>query len=273
MLGVCGPVTARAAARVATRGSLRGARARRGLATDIVQHRPSPENPVDGKFEFSKESWIKVETILKKYPPNYKRSAVIPLLYVVQEQCGNWVPLAGMNKIAEVLDMAPIRVYEVATFYTMFNRSPVGKYHLQLCGTTPCQLCGAEEVRGAIEKHLGIHVGETTPDKLFTLAEVECLGACVNAPMMQINNEWFYENLTPQSVVKLLDDLRAGRAVTPGPLNGQSTCAGPQGHKTLLDVDSIKPVSRDLDKVKADYERAKAEAAAKAAAAAAPKAP
>jgi len=110
-------------------------------------------------WDFNAESKEKIKTILTRYPPSYKRSAVIPLLYVAQEQNANWVPLAAMNKIAQVLDMPPIRVYEVASFYTMFNRTPVGKYHIQLCGTTPCQLCGAEKIQQTIEKHLGINTG------------------------------------------------------------------------------------------------------------------
>jgi NADH dehydrogenase (ubiquinone) flavoprotein 2 len=184
----------------------------------VTQHRESPENT---PFEFNEDSKRQIETILARYPAHYKQSAVIPLLYVAQEQNNNWVSLNAMNKIAEILDMPPIRVYEVATFYTMFNRQPVGKFHLQVCGTTPCQLCGAEKIIHAIEKHLGIHLGgqfvptaapwqplfarlnvvpapapsssiETTKDNLFTLSEVECLGACVNAPMLQINNHEFY---------------------------------------------------------------------------------
>ena len=110
-------------------------------------------------FEFTKENQDRIKALLQRYPPNYKRSAVIPLLYLAQEQNDNWVPLSGMNKIAEILDMAPIRVYEVATFYTMFNRAPVGKFHLQVCGTTPCQLCGAEKIIETIEKHLHVHCG------------------------------------------------------------------------------------------------------------------
>lgn len=236
----------------------------------IVQHRPSPDNPETGKFEFTEENKKIIKETLAKYPDSYKRSGVIPLLYLVQEQNNNWVPLAAMNKIAELLDVAPIRVYEVATFYTMFNRTPVGKYHLQLCGTTPCQLCGAEKIRETIEKHLNIHEGDTTPDKMFTLTEVECLGACVNAPMLQINNKEFYENLTPENTIKLLDNLRAGNTVKVGPQNHQKDCEGAMGRTTLKDVASIKPVCRDLAEVKRQAEeKAKADAAAKAAAAAA----
>ncbi|MGH0133761.1 UNVERIFIED_CONTAM: hypothetical protein FKN15_067306 [Acipenser sinensis] len=121
-----------------------------------------------------------------------------------------------MNKVAEVLDMPAMRVYEVATFYTMFNRHPVGKYHIQVCTTTPCMLCNSDSILEAIKNKLGIKVGETTPDKLFTLVEVECLGACVNAPMVQINDN-YYEDLKPQDIEQILDDLKEGKVPLPGP--------------------------------------------------------
>jgi NADH dehydrogenase (ubiquinone) flavoprotein 2 len=247
------------------------------LSVGIVQHRPADYNRPDMPFEFTAENKQRIEQILKRYPPNYRRSAVIPFLYLVQEQNNNWVPLAAMNKIASLLDMAPIRVYEVASFYTMFNREPVGKYHLQVCGTTPCQLCGAERIIETIEKHLKIKSGETTPDGMFTLSEVECLGACVNAPMLQIGNKEFYENLTPETTVKLLEDLRAGRTPKVGPQNGQRSCEGPKGQTTLKKPDQVKPVCRDLDALKEaerqKAEKTKAEAAVKAAAAASGAAP
>lgn len=118
-----------------------------------------------------------------------------------------------MNEVATILEMPPMRVYEVATFYTMYNRNPVGKFHLQLCTTTPCQLRNSDAIQKVIESHLGIHAGETTEDKLFTFTEVECLGACVNAPMIQINDD-YYEDLTPESMTKLLDALRVSAEKT-----------------------------------------------------------
>jgi len=158
-------------------------------------------------------------------------------------------------------------VYEVATFYSQFNRDPVGKYHIQLCGTTPCMLCGAEEIKKTILDHLHIHLGETTKDKVFTVTEVECLGACVNAPMFQMNNAEFYENLTPQNTVKLLDDLKAGNKVKVGPQTAQFDCEGPLGQTTLKTIPDAFPKFRDFDKLKADAAAAAKEAAAKEAAA------
>jgi len=252
-------------------------------STTIPQHRESPSNNKETKFDFTAENYKKIDQILKRYPPNYKVSAIMPLLTMAQEQDDNWLPLTAMDKVAEVLDVPPMRVYEVATFYSMYNREPVGKYHLQVCGTTPCMLCGAQDIIRTIEKHLDIHVGETTPDKLFTLAEVECLGACANAPMLQINNHEFYENLTPENTKKLLDDLKAGNKVKVGPQNDQYSCEGLQGQTTLKEADKMdhmKPF-RDLDKLKEQHQKAaeaaaaaaKATAAASAAAPGAPKKP
>lgn len=154
-----------------------------------------------------------------------------------------------MNEVAKILEMPPMRVYEVATFYTMYNRSPVGKFFVQVCTTSPCMLggCGSDKIMKAIEGHLGIHSGEMTEDKLFSLLEVECLGACVNAPMMQINDD-YYEDLTPESTVQLLKALKDSVTISgydvskvprPGPQkreDGQrSTCENVKGRTTLLE--------------------------------------
>lgn len=132
----------------------------------------------------------------------------MPLLDLGQRQHG-WTSISVMNEVARLLEMPPMRVYEVATFYTMYNRSPVGKFFLQVCTTTPCMLggCGSDKIMKAIEEHLGVHNGQTTEDGLFTLLEVECLGACVNAPMVQINDD-YYEDLTPESTITLLKALK-----------------------------------------------------------------
>eukprot|EP01138_Halocafeteria_seosinensis_P000471 gb/GECG01000485.1/.p1 GENE.gb/GECG01000485.1/~~gb/GECG01000485.1/.p1 ORF type:complete len:271 (+),score=22.58 gb/GECG01000485.1/:1-813(+) len=166
-----------------------------------------PTNTEDHHFDFTPENYEVVETILAKYPENYKRAAIIPLLDLAQRQCGNFLPVAAMKKVARIVGVTDGEVMEVSTFYTMFNRERVGKYFIQLCGTTPCMVNGSEEIKSTIEKHLGIKCGDTTKDGLFTLLEVECLGACVNAPMIQINDD-YYECLTPETTRQLLDECR-----------------------------------------------------------------
>jgi NADH dehydrogenase (ubiquinone) flavoprotein 2 len=202
---------------------------------------------------------------MSRYPSNYKASATMPLLFIAQEQNDNWLPLSAMNKVAEMLDLPPIRVYETATFYTMYNRKKLGKYHIQLCGTTPCMLCGAQEIKKSIMKAANVtHEGEISKDGLFTVDEVECLGACANAPMIQVNNHEFYENLTPETSVKLIENWKAGKPNKVGPQNHQRTAEGPLGQTTLLS--GTPPTSfRDIDALLKE-EAAKAEAAKKAAA-------
>ena len=149
------------------------------------------------------------EAHIAKYPPGRQASAVLPLLDLAQRQSGGWLPLAAMDRVAQILGMPAIRVYEVATFYTMFHLRPVGKYLLQACTTTPCWLRGSDAVVAACERKLGIEMGGTTPDGLFTLVEVECLGACVNAPILQVNDD-FYEDIDGPKTEALLDALRSG---------------------------------------------------------------
>lgn len=169
------------------------------------------------KFKFEGEYLKEVERAIAKYPAERKQSAVICALDQAQRQNkdGNYITPEAIDAISEMLEMPRMRVVEVASFYTMLNLSPVGKYHIQLCGTTPCMLRGAPEIVKAIEDHLKIKCGETTSDGLFTLTEVECLGACCNAPMIQINDD-FFEDLTSDNVIKLLEDLAAGREVKVG---------------------------------------------------------
>uniref|UniRef100_A0A674C3C8 NADH dehydrogenase [ubiquinone] flavoprotein 2, mitochondrial n=1 Tax=Salmo trutta TaxID=8032 RepID=A0A674C3C8_SALTR len=135
-------------------------------------------------------------------------------------------------KVAEVLEVPPMRIYEVATFYTMFLRQPVGKYHIQICTTTPCMLCDSDSILEAIQNKLGIKAGGMTADKMFSLIEVECLGACVNAPMVQINDN-YYEDLSPKDIDQILDELKAGKVPPPGPRNGRFSCE-PAGGLTSL---------------------------------------
>lgn len=175
--------------------------------------------------------------IISHYPPQYKKAAVIPLLDLGQRQNSGWTSISVMNYVAELLEMPPMRVYEVASFYTMFNREPVGKYFMQLCTTTPCMLggCGSEKILETMEKHLGIKAGETTEDKLFTLIEVECLGACSNAPMVQINDD-YYEDLTPETTIKLMEGLRAGKPPKPGPQSNRHSSEAAAGRSALTET-------------------------------------
>merc|ERR1712070_613699 len=232
----------------------------------ISQHRPDPRNDADMPWDFTEDNYAYIQRIIKKYPLNYKQSAVMPLLDLAQRQQGEngrggWLPLAAMNKVAQVLEMPPIRVYEVASFYTMYNREPVGKNLIQVCGTTPCQLNGAEAIIEAITEHIGIGVGETSSDGLFTMLEVECLGACVNAPMVQINDD-FYEDLTKDRMKKVLDQLKSGGrdATLIGPQGARKGCIGPQGKTSLHDEPTPAPL-RDFAAVKEELAKKAAEEA------------
>ena len=255
----------RLAARPRTQSLFRPAFGR--MSHGLVVHQDTEYNNAQTPFDFTPANYEKVKDILSRFPSNYKQSAVIPMLWLAQEQNSNWLPLAAMNKVAELLDVPPIRVYEVASFYTMFNRTPVGKYHIQLCGTTPCMIRGSEDLKKAIKDFAGIDEGETSKDGLFTLTEVECLGACVNAPMIQVNNQEFYEWLTPESMTKLMKDWKEGKTPKPYNQNHIFTCEGPQGQTTLKEPLPPTPPCRDLDALAADLAKARqteAEAKAKA---------
>jgi NADH-quinone oxidoreductase subunit E len=183
-------------------------------------------------FEFSSENLRVAEAHIAKYPPGRQASAVLPLLDLAQRQCGGWLPRAAMDYVAHMLGMAPIRVYEVGTFYTMLHLRPVGRYLLQACTTTPCWLRGSDDVVGACGRKLGIGIGGTTADGLFTLVEVECLGACVNAPILQVNDD-FYEDLDGPATEALLDALRAGHPPSPGSVIGRHGSEPVTGRTTL----------------------------------------
>jgi NADH dehydrogenase (ubiquinone) flavoprotein 2 len=195
------------------------------------------EAPVEqpASFAFTPENLEKAKAHVAKYPPGRQASAVLPLLDLAQRQHGNWLPRAAMDVVADMLGMPHIRVYEVATFYTMFNLKPVGRHFFQICTTTPCWLRGSDEVVKACEKKLGISIGETTPDGQFTLAEVECLGACVNAPIIQINDD-FYEDLDGAATERLIDALRRGERPKPGSVIGRQASAPEDGPQTLRDL-------------------------------------
>ncbi|MGB0084337.1 MAG: NADH-quinone oxidoreductase subunit NuoE [Rhodomicrobiaceae bacterium] len=195
--------------------------------------RLDPEQPAN--FEFTPENLAWAKAQIENYPQGRQWAAVIPLMWRAQEQQGGWLPEPAIRVIADFLEMPYIRAYEIATFYTMFNLSPVGKFHVQLCGTTPCMLRGSEELKAVCRKVIGPE-GKVTPDGLFSWIEVECLGACVNAPMVQINKDYF-EDLTPDIFTSLLQKLKAGVAVKPGPQINRQFSAPASGARTLLKTD------------------------------------
>jgi NADH-quinone oxidoreductase subunit E len=191
------------------------------------------------QFEFDEISEPEVVAAIGRYPAGRQASAVVDLLYLAQRQMARltgsaWVPVAAMDTIAKRLSMAPVRVYEAATFYLMFNTAPVGKFHLQVCTTTPCWLRGSDEVVAACKKASGISAfGETSPDGLFTLTEVECLGGCVNAPVLQINDD-YYEDLSGERTEKLLAELKAGGPLPPPGSTIGRHASEPEGGQTVL---------------------------------------
>ena len=195
------------------------------------------DRPVEqpASFAFNAENLAKAKAEMAKYPPGRQASAVLALLDLAQRQHDNWLPRAAMDAVAEMLDMARIRVYEVATFYSMFNLKPVGRHFFQICTTTPCWLRGSDEVVKACERKLGVKVGETTPDGQFALTEVECLGACVNAPIIQVNDD-FYEDLDGPATERLIDALKRGERPKPGSVTGRQTSAPAGGPQTLKDI-------------------------------------
>ena len=182
-------------------------------------------------FDFTPENRAWVDRQIDKYPPGRQASAVMALLRRAQVQNGGWVPKPAIERIASILDMPDIRVLEVVTFYTMYNLSPVGKYFIQFCGTTPCVLRGADGIKTVLEQRVGPQ-SHVTADGTFSWLEVECLGACCNAPMVQINDD-YYEDLTPENFNILLDDLAAGRPVRIGSQTGRKT-SEPAGGLTSL---------------------------------------
>jgi NADH-quinone oxidoreductase subunit E len=190
---------------------------------------PIEQQPKSFAFTPANAEWAKQQ--IAKYPEGRQASAVIPLLWRAQEQHDGWLPQKAIEHVAEMLGMARIRVLEVATFYTMFNLEPVGQFYVQLCGTTPCVLRGANDLKKVCHERIG-EPGHVTADGKFSWLEVECLGACVNAPMVQINAD-FYEDLTPESFNRVLDEFAAGRTPKPGPQVDRQF-SGPQGGLTTL---------------------------------------
>ena len=195
--------------------------------------RPAKNQPEN--FEFSSSSLKEAKNIIAKYPEGKQQSAVMALLYIAQRQNDNWIPLAAMKYIAKFLDMPYIKVYEVATFYSMYNLSPVGKYFIQVCTTTPCMIRGANKLVEACKEKISENESELSKDKICSWMEVECLGACVNAPMMQINDN-YYEDLDKEKTLKILESLLKGETPKPGSYRGRINNEPENNRKTLLDL-------------------------------------
>jgi NADH dehydrogenase (ubiquinone) flavoprotein 2 len=196
-------------------------------------HRDTPYNNPQIAFKFDAENLKRAQEVISHYPPQYKKAAVIPLLDLGQRQNKGWTSISVMNYVAELLEMPPMRVYEVATFYTMFNREPIGTNFVQVCTTTPCMLRGSTDILNTTCSHLGgIKPGETTKDGKFTVMEVECQGACSNAPMIAVNDD-FYEDLTPETTKKILDAFAKGEKPKPGPQSGRQTSENSAGLTSL----------------------------------------
>ena len=211
-----------------------------GFAQTHAVGKAHAEQP-DG-FTFDAASETEISKFLARYPAGRQASAVIPLLYLAQRQMGRqtgsaWVPRAAMDVIAARLGMPPMRVYEVATFYLMFNTKPIGRHHLQVCGTTPCMLRGSDEVLRACKEAGGLRgYGDTSADGIFTLTEVECLGACVNAPILQVDDD-YYEDLDYDGTVRLIEALKRGERPAHGSVIGRQTSAPEGGPNTLVRVE------------------------------------
>ncbi len=186
-------------------------------------------------FEFNSVSLEEANKIISNYPKGKQQSAVMSLLYIAQKQNNNWIPLAAMKYIGKFLDMPYIKVYEVATFYSMYNLAPVGKYFVQVCTTTPCMIRGANQLIEACKEKISQNESELSSDKNCSWMEVECLGACVNAPMMQINDD-YYEDLDKNKTLKILDKILNGETPKPGSYRGRVNNEPENNRKTLMDL-------------------------------------
>jgi len=195
--------------------------------------RPSKEQPEN--FDFNANSLEVAKSIISKYPKDKQQSAVMALLYIAQKQNSNWIPLAAMKCIGKLLDMPYIKVYEVATFYTMYNLAPVGKHFIQVCTTTPCMIRGAYKLVEACKEKISKNENELSNDQSCSWMEVECLGACVNAPMLQINDD-YYEDLDKEKTLKILDKILTGETPKPGSYRGRVNNEPENNRKTLMDL-------------------------------------
>ena len=193
----------------------------------------SKDQPSD--FKFNDKNLDKAQKIIKNYPEGKQQSAVMALLYLAQKQNDNWIPLVAMKYIAKFLSMPYIKVYEVATFYTMYNLSPVGKYFFQICTTTPCMIRGAYDIVKACKEKISNKENELSIDKTCSWIEVECLGACINAPMMQINDD-YYEDLNKEKTEKIINQIQKGENPKPGSYRGRKNSEPENNRKTLMDI-------------------------------------
>jgi len=208
---------------------------------------PAAEAQQPSDFSFTADNLDRAKAIIGKYPDGRQQSALLPLLDLAQRQNDNWLPRAAMDYVAELLEIPPIRAYEVASFYTMFNRSPVGRHFVQVCTTTPCWLCGSNDVLKAIKDKTGAGPGENSPDGAFTIVEVECLGACVNAPMVQINDD-YYEDLDYQRMGQLIESLAKGETPKIGSQIGRKGSQALSGPTTLLELPKVVAVPKSAPK-------------------------
>ena len=186
-------------------------------------------------FEFNKKNSEEAQKIIKNYPDGKQQSAVMPLLYLAQKQNDNWIPLIAMKYIARLLNMPYIKVYEVATFYSMYNLSPVGKFFIQICTTTPCMIRGAYDIVNTCKEKISDKEKELSKDKTCSWMEVECLGACINAPMMQINDD-YYEDLDKEKTEKIINQIKNGEKPIPGSYRGRKNSEPENNRKTLLNI-------------------------------------
>ena len=195
--------------------------------------RPAKDQPEN--FEFNKKNFDEAQKIIKKYPEGKQQSAVMALLYLAQKQNENWIPLVAMKYIAKFLNIPYIKVYEVATFYTMYNLSPVGKYFFQICTTTPCMIRGAYDIVNVCKEKISDKENQLSKDNTCSWMEVECLGACINAPMMQINDD-YYEDLNKEKTEKIINQIQNGEKLIPGSYRGRKNSEPENNRKTLLNI-------------------------------------
>ena len=186
-------------------------------------------------FEFNKENLILAENEIKKYPKERKGSAILALLYLVQRQNNNWIPLTAIRYVAKLLNVPYIQVYEVSTFYSMFNLSPVGKYFIQVCTTTPCMIRGAKEIVNICKKNISQNQNELSKNKLCSWIEVECLGACVNSPIIQVNQDYF-EDLNESKTIEIIQSLLSDKFPSPGSAKNRKNSSPENGKTTLLEI-------------------------------------